>query len=325
MKIGKLELKHGIMLAPMAGVSDLPFRLLCREQGCELAVTEMVSAKAVHYKNRGTADLLRSTEADRPLALQLFGSDPEVCGEAAVQLEEGPWDILDFNMGCPVPKVVNNYEGSRLMTDPALAEKVVTAMTKRVRKPVTVKIRAGFDHAHRNAPEFAKMLEQAGAAAVTVHGRTREEYYRGRADRSIIRAVKEAVRIPVIGNGDITSAEEAKKMFEETGCDGIMIARGAEGNPWIFSEVRSCLEQGIIPARPSAEERKKMILRHMEMQIQQDGEHMGILKMRSHIAWYLHGIPNAAQIRNEVNTAVSAGALKEILEQAFCLDSEIKF
>lgn len=324
-RIGNIELKHGIILAPMAGVSDLPFRTLCREQGCELAVTEMVSAKAVHYKNRGTAALLRTVESDRPLAVQLFGSDPEICAEVAEQFSEGPWDIIDFNMGCPVPKVVNNGEGARLMTEPKLAAEIIAAMVRRAGKPVTVKIRAGFDRANRNAPELAKRLEQAGAAAIAVHGRTREEYYMGRADRSVIRAVKEAVSIPVIGNGDIDSAEEAAKMFEETGCDGIMIARGAEGNPWLFSEIRSFLECGVVPPRPGGAEKKHVILRHMEMQIAQDGEHMGILKMRSHIASYLHGIPGAARIRNEVNTAESRSALTEILDRAFPVDSVSQF
>ncbi len=335
MRIGTIGLKHGIFLAPMAGVSDLAFRLICREMGCEMAVTEMVSAKAVWYNrplrealeglrddapfpfaDRGTSELLRTVPEDRPLSLQLFGSDPEICGEIAALLEPGPWDCIDFNMGCPVPKVVNNYEGSRLMTDPELAGRVVAAMTSRVRKPVTVKIRAGFDRAHINAPEFAKVLEDAGAAAVAVHGRTREQYYSGQADWSIIRRVREAVSIPVIGNGDIRTAEDAKRMMEETGCDGIMVGRGAEGNPWIFREIRSFLETGEIPDRPGPAEKREMMLRHMRMQIAQDGEHMGILRMRSHFAWYLHGIPNAAAIRNRVNTASGREELEQILEEA---------
>ena len=316
MKIGTLELKHGIILAPMAGVSDLPFRILCREQGCEMAVTEMVSAKAVWYKNRGTADLLRTIPEDRPLAVQLFGSDPEICGEIAARLEDGPWDVIDFNMGCPVPKVFGNGEGSALMREPELAGQIVRAMTSRIKKPVTVKIRAGIDRAHRNAAEFAKVLEDAGAAAIAVHGRTREEYYSGRADREIIRAVKEAVSVPVIGNGDIRSAEDAANMMEETGCDGIMVGRGAEGNPWLFREIRSFLSDGTVPERPSAEEKKEMMLRHLSMQIAQDGEHMGILRMRSHFAWYLHGIPNAAAIRNRVNTASAREELEAILTDA---------
>ena len=317
MKIGTLELKHGIILAPMAGVSDLPFRLLCREQGCEMAVTEMVSAKAVWYRNRGTADLLRTVPEDRPLAVQLFGSDPEICGEIAARLEDGPWDVIDFNMGCPVPKVFGNGEGSALMREPELAGQIVRAMTSRVKKPVTVKIRAGIDRAHRNAAEFAKVLEDAGAAAIAVHGRTREEYYSGRADREIIRAVKEAVSVPVIGNGDIRSAEDAASMLRETGCDGVMIARGAQGNPWLFREIRQYLETGTVPAPPTCEERHEMIRRHLAMQIEMDGPHMGLLKMRSHISWYLHGFPNAAALRNAVNTAETREALEEILEEAF--------
>ena len=305
MRIGDITLEHGIFLAPMAGVSDLPFRLLCREQGCEMAVTEMVSAKAIWYNrplrtaleqmsedgpfpfgDRGTTELLRTVPEDRPLSLQLFGSDPEICGEIAALLEKGPWDCIDFNMGCPVPKVVNNYEGSRLMTDPELAGQVIRAMTKRVRKPVTVKIRAGFDKAHVNAPEFAKVLEE------------------------------EAVSVPVIGNGDIRTAEDAAGMMEETGCDGIMVGRGAEGNPWLFREIRSFLSDGTVPERPTPEEKKEMMLRHLSMQIAQDGEHMGILRMRSHFAWYLHGIPNAAAIRNRVNTASGREELEAILTDA---------
>ena len=318
MKIGPVNLRHGIVLAPMAGVSDLPFRLLCREQGAELAVTEMVSAKAVHYGNRGTFDLLRTVPEDRPLSVQIFGSDPEICAETAEKLESGPWDLIDFNMGCPVPKVVNNGEGSKLMTNPRLAGEIVSAMTRRIRKPVTVKVRAGFDGSHINAPEIAKILEQAGAAAVAVHGRTRDMYYSGKADLGVIRAVKEAVSIPVIGNGDIIGAEEAERMFRETGCDGIMIGRGAEGNPWIFSEIREYLETGRIPPAPSPAEKKKLILRHLAMQIETDGEHMGVLKMRSHIAWYVKGMANAARIRNAVNTAETAEELRDILDTAFC-------
>ena len=359
MRIGSVELPLGLILAPMAGVSDLPFRLLCREQGCELAVTEMISAKAVWYKNRGTADLLRTVEEDRPLAVQLFGSDPEICGEIAGRLSEGPWDLIDFNMGCPVPKVVNNGEGSALMKDPKKAAEVVRAMVQHSKLPVTVKIRAGFERANRNAVEAAKYLEDAGAAAIAVHGRTREEYYSGRADREIIRAVKEAVSVPVIGNGDITSASEALDMFNRTGCDGIMVGRGAEGNPWIFAEIREALleragnaaategggceaagcggaEGGNASANagigrgckageagigrfhaPTGEEKLALILRHLDMQVKQDGPKMGILKMRSHIAWYLKGIPNAAAIRNRVNTADSRELLEEILRGAF--------
>lgn len=317
MKIGNVELKHGIILAPMAGVSDLPFRILAREQGCEMAVTEMVSAKAVWYHNRGTKDLLRTVEGDSPLAVQLFGSDPDICAEIASRMEEYPFEIIDFNMGCPVPKVVNNGEGSALMKDPVKAAEIISAMVKRVKKPITVKIRAGFTKNARNAVEVAKRLEEAGAAAIAVHGRTREEYYAGKADRSIIRAVKEAVSVPVIGNGDIVSGEDAAAMFRETGCDGIMVGRGAEGNPWIFRDIKEFLENGRPAEKPSPEEKRKLILRHIAMQIEADGEHMGLLKMRSHIAWYLHGFPNAAAIRNAVNTAESRSILEEIVCQAF--------
>ena len=316
MKIGSVTLENNIILAPMAGVTDLPFRLLCKEQGCGLVYSEMVSAKAVFYGNKNTIPLLLSDEAEHPVALQLFGSDPELMADMAARLEEYPFDIFDVNMGCPVPKVVNNGEGSALMKNPELAERILSTMVKAVKKPVTVKIRAGFDKAHVNAPEFAKVLEDAGAAAVAVHGRTRDQYYAGAADREVIRRVKEAVSVPVIGNGDIRTAEDAANMMEETGCDGIMVGRGAEGNPWLFREIRSFLSDGTVPERPSAEEKKEMMLRHLSMQIAQDGEHMGILRMRSHFAWYLHGIPNAAAIRNRVNTASGRKELEAILTDA---------
>jgi tRNA-dihydrouridine synthase B len=319
MKIGTLDLGTGIFLAPMAGVTDLPFRILCREKGCSLASTEMVSAKAIYYGNKDTADLLKSCAEDRPLAVQLFGSEPELMTEMALRIEEGPFALIDINMGCPVPKVVKNGEGSALMKNPALAGKIVAAMTRKLKKPVTVKIRAGFDETHKNAAELARILEASGAAAITVHGRTREQYYSGRADRSIIREVKEAVRIPVIGNGDIFTAEDARQMLAETGCDGVMVARGAEGNPWIFSEIRSLLETGKLPEKPSAAEKRELVFRHLAMEMEQSGEKAGILKMRKHISWYLHGLPNAAQIRNAVNNTENLSELQALIDRAFSL------
>ncbi|MEG2870939.1 MAG: tRNA dihydrouridine synthase DusB, partial [Clostridium sp.] len=238
LKIGNVEIKNNVALAPMAGVTDLPFRLLCKEQGCGLMCTEMISAKALLYKNKNTGPLLETRAEERPLAVQLFGSDPDIMSEMALQLEAGPYDIIDVNMGCPVPKIVNNGEGSALMKDPKLVEAILTAMVKKLKKPVTVKFRKGFNDSTVNAVEIAKIAESCGVAAVAVHARTREQYYSGYADREIIRLVKEAVRIPVFGNGDIFTPQDAKAMIEETGCDGLMIARGAKGNPWIFAQIK---------------------------------------------------------------------------------------
>ena len=272
LRIGRVEIDNNLILAPMAGVTDLPFRLLCKEQGCGLLYTEMVSAKAVWYNNQNTHALLKIEPEERPVALQLFGSEPELMAEVAAGLENGPYDIFDINMGCPVPKIVNNGEGSALMRRPELAAEIVAAMVKRVKKPVTVKFRKGFSEDEGNAVEFAKRLEQAGAAAVAVHGRTRQQYYSGKADWDIIRQVKEAVSIPVIGNGDVVSPETARAMLEETGCDGIMVGRGVRGNPWLFRQIREYLGKGIYEAAPDAAEVKRMILRHGELQLKYKGE-----------------------------------------------------
>ena len=254
LKIGNVELDSPVALAPMAGVTDLPFRILCREQGCGLMCTEMVSAKALLYKNRNTKPLLETKPEERPVAVQLFGSDPDIMSEMALMLEEGPYDIIDVNMGCPVPKIVNNGEGSALMKNPKLAGEILSAMTRKLKKPVTVKFRKGFNDESVNAVEFAKMAEQSGAAAVAVHGRTREQFYSGKADWDIIRQVKEAVRIPVIGNGDIFTPQDAGRMMEETGCDGVMVARGAKGNPWIFRRIDHYLKTGEVLPKPKPEE-----------------------------------------------------------------------
>lgn len=311
--IGNVTLENTYILAPMAGVTDLPFRLLCKEQGAGLLCMEMVSAKAVQYKNKNTQALLAIDPREIPVSLQLFGSDPDIISDVAKQLEELPFSILDINMGCPVPKIVKNGEGSALMLEPKRVEAIISKTAGAIRKPVTVKIRKGFDDGHINAVEIAKIAEASGAAAVAVHGRTREQYYSGKADWDIIRRVKEAVRIPVIGNGDVTSALKADEMRRETGCDGIMIGRGVQGNPWIFRELTAYEQNGRIPERPSMKEVREMMLRHARMQMEKKGDHMGILEMRKHVAWYTTGFPNAAKLRNEINKTESYEQLEALL------------
>ena len=313
MKIGNVTLENNIILAPMAGVTDLPFRLLCKEQGAGMLCMEMVSAKAIYYNNKNTEALMEIDERERPVSLQLFGSDADIMSEMAKKIEEKPFDILDINMGCPVPKVAGNGEGSALMKNPELVHEIVSKVVKATYKPVTVKIRKGFDDAHVNAVEIAKIIEDCGAAAVAVHGRTREQYYSGKADWDIIRQVKEAVSIPVIGNGDVTGPESAKKMIEETGVDGIMIGRAARGNPWIFGQIRDYLETGKLPEKPSLEEVREMMLRHAKMQMECKGEYTGIREMRKHVAWYTAGYPNSARLRAKVNEVETYEELEALL------------
>ncbi|MCI6664786.1 MAG: tRNA dihydrouridine synthase DusB [Lachnospiraceae bacterium] len=312
LKIGSVELNNPFILAPMAGVCDLPFRLLCKEKGAAMVCTEMVSAKAIYYNNKNTKELLTIDKNEGPVSLQLFGSEPKLMAEMAKRIEEIPFDILDFNMGCPVPKVVNNGEGSALMKNPVLAGHIIEAMVNAISKPVTVKIRAGFDAEHINAVEIAKIAENSGAAAITVHARTREQYYSGKADREIIRLVKEAVNIPVIGNGDIDCYESAKHMLEYTGCDGVAIGRGAEGNPWIFEELNAKYA-GLDYNKPSLEEVKEMIMRHARMLIDYKGEYIGIREMRKHAAWYTAGFKGASKLRGRLNEASSIESLEEII------------
>lgn len=312
LKIGNVELNNPFILAPMAGVCDLPFRLLCKEKGAALVCTEMVSAKAIFYNNKNTEELLTIDKNEGPVSLQLFGSEPELMAEMAKRIEDRGFEILDFNMGCPVPKVVNNGEGSALMKNPVLAGKIIEAMAKAISKPVTVKIRAGFDEEHINAVEIARIAQESGAAAVTVHGRTREQYYSGKANRDVIRDVKNAISIPVIGNGDIDSYESAKHMLEYTGCDGVAIGRGAEGNPWIFEELIAGAS-GIEYTRPSSMEVKEMIMRHAKMLIEYKGEYIGVREMRKHAAWYTAGFKGASKLRGRLNEAESIESLEEII------------
>ena len=314
LKIGNVELANPYILAPMAGVTDLPFRLLCKEQGAGLLCMEMVSAKAIQYNNKNTKALLEIHPEEQPVSLQLFGSDPDIISEIAKRIEELPFAILDINMGCPVPKIVKNGEGSALMNQPKLVHEIVSKTARSIQKPVTVKIRKGFDDTSINAVEIAKIIEDAGGAAVAVHGRTREQYYAGKADWDIIRQVKEAISIPVIGNGDVVSGESALSMMRETGCDGVMIGRGAQGNPWIFSELRAYEETGAIPKRPSMEELKSMMLRHARLQMEYKGEYLGIREMRKHVSWYTTGLPNSAKLRGEINAVESYEELERLLD-----------
>ena len=315
--IGNVTLDNNVILAPMAGVTDLPFRLLCKEQGVGLNCMEMVSAKAIYYNNKNTEELMQIHPEEMPVSLQLFGSDPEIISEMAKRIEERPFAILDINMGCPVPKVVNNGEGSALMKDPKLVEAILSKLVKAISKPVTVKIRKGFNDENVNAVEIAKIAESCGVAAVAVHGRTREQYYSGKADWDIIAAVKDAVKIPVIGNGDVTDAYSAKALQEQTGCDGIMVGRAAQGNHWIFKEITTYLETGEILPKPTPQQVKEVIIRHAKLQLEFKGEYTGVREMRKHLAWYTTGYPNSARFRQMINSMESMDELLESVELIF--------
>lgn len=318
LKIGNVTIDSPVILAPMAGVTDLPFRLLCRRKGAGLLCMEMVSAKAIYYHNRNTEALLEIHPEESPVSLQLFGSEPALMGEMAKRIEERPFSILDINMGCPVPKVVNNQEGSALMKNPKLAGEIMSAVVKAVQKPVTVKIRKGFDENHINAVEIAKIAEDSGIAAIAVHGRTREQYYSGKADWDVIRQVKEAVSIPVIGNGDVTDPYSAQKMMDETGCDGVMVARAARGNPWIFRQIDEYLSKGTLPKPVEPERIRQTILEHAALMVKYKGEYLAIREMRKHISWYTAGMKNSAAFRGRINEMETLKQLTDSVNELFC-------
>lgn len=319
MQIGDIKLAAPLALAPMAGITDLPFRLICRRLGCGMTVSEMVSAKGLLYKNVKTTEMLRIDDGERPTAIQLFGSVPEELAEAARMVEASGADMIDFNMGCPVPKIVNNGEGSALMKQPQLAHDILAAMVKAVKIPVTVKFRAGWDDSNRNAVDIAKAVEAAGVSAVAVHGRTRQQFYEGKADWGIIAEVKQAVKVPVFGNGDIFTVEDGLRMLAETGVDGLMIGRGADGNPWIFRELAAVLRGEKRPAAPSLQERLAQAAEHLDMLIDYKGEHISVKEMRRHISAYLKGLPHAAEFRGRFHKVDTREQFMELLaEYAAC-------
>ena len=319
MQIGEIKLAAPLALAPMAGITDLPFRLICRRLGCGMTVSEMVSAKGLLYKNVRTTEMLRIDDGERPTAIQLFGSVPEELAEAARMVEASGADMIDFNMGCPVPKIVNNGGGSALMKQPQLAHDILAAMVKAVKIPVTVKFRAGWDDSNRNAVEIAKAVEAAGVSAVAVHGRTRQQFYEGKADWGIIAEVKQAVKVPVFGNGDIFTVEDGLRMLAETGVDGLMIGRGADGNPWIFRELAAVLRGEERPAAPALQERLAQAAEHLDMLIDYKGEHISVKEMRRHISAYLKGLPHAAEFRGRFHKVDTREQFMELLaEYAAC-------
>ena len=324
MKIGNLNLDNRVFLSPMAGVTDLPFRLICKEQDCGMLYTEMVNAKALCYDDQNTKKMLKIENAEHPLAIQIFGSDPEYMGGAAKILNSYPNEILDINMGCPAPKVVKNGDGSALLKNPELAGKVLRAVVDNSEKPVTLKIRKGWDDTCINAVEIAKIAEDSGISAIAIHGRTREQYYSGKADWDIIREVKENVSIPVIGNGDVFEVEDAINMLNKTNCDAIMIGRGAQGNPWIFKRINHYMQTGEILPEPTLEEKIDTAMKHLKLAVEEHGEYVAVREMRKHIAWYLKGLRNSARVRDEINKIESyeevVNKLKSYMQDCLTLE-----
>lgn len=309
-----MDFSNKLILAPMAGVCDKPFRMLCKEMGCDILYTEMISAKGLYYDNKNTIPLLSIDKSETPIGVQLFGSEPDLLADMAKKIEDKGFAFIDVNMGCPVPKIVNNNEGSALMKNPILIGQIVSKMANATKLPVTIKIRSGFDDEHINAPEIARIAEESGAAAIAVHGRTRQQYYSGHANWDVIAKVKEAVSIPVIGNGDILTPQDVIAMKEKTGCDSFMIGRGARGNPWIFREIKEYFKTGVIPPRPDINEVKEMMLRHANLMIEFKGEFTGIHEMRKHVAWYSAGLKDSSKLRNLINQVESYNELKELLD-----------
>ncbi|MCC0663260.1 tRNA dihydrouridine synthase DusB [Clostridioides sp. ZZV15-6597] len=301
MKVGNLELKNKVFLSPMAGVTDLPFRLICKEQECGLLYTEMINGKALCYDDENTKKMLKIEKEEHPVAVQIFGSEPDFMGRAAEIMNEYPNEILDINMGCPAPKVVKNGDGSALMKNPKLAEQVLKAVVKNSKKPVTLKIRKGWDDNNINAVEIAKMAEACGINALAIHGRTREQYYTGKADWDIIADIKKNLNIPVIGNGDVFTIEDSINMLDKTGCDAIMIGRGAQGNPWIFKRINHYMNTGEILPEPTLNEKISTAIKHLKLAVEEHGEYVAVREMRKHIAWYLKGLRNSARLRDEIN------------------------